>query len=227
MKHLWLEDEDKIRIEMNRLIKKQISIICGRRGTRSPIKLTAKGIVSGEDGDLLILSHPHEPTCSSQACHYYYHPEGEQLRYFEAARSKWASKMLALKMPRQIFNVYVRNHERIRGARNSSLSFVVPNKQRILAGKVENISLEGCKIVGSVPAVLKKGEMVNHLTLTLFFRSASRKEYRLHIPEAKVVWAKTNGDQTEACGIHFTLADPTTKKELSEYIDLRLIEDNR
>ena len=203
---------------MTRLIEEGIKIICGRRGTKNLTKLSVKGIVRGEDGDLLILFHPHEPTCSSSSCTFYYHPKGEQLRCFETVRVKKADQYLALKMPSRIYNVYIRKHERVSAVRDSSVTFLIPNKQRIFKGRVENISFEGCKITGSIQAPLKKGETVCNLTMILLMKNASRNECRLHIPETTVVWAKMNQGQTEAFGVRFNLNGTPVFQKLSRHL---------
>ena len=225
MKHLWLEDELQIRIELNRIIEERVSLVCGWRGVKNLTKLAVKGLVKAEENEIVVLSHPHEPTCSSPTCTFYYHLEGESLKCFEVVRRKKVDRYLGVEMPKQIFNVYVRHHERVRGARNSSLSFVVSNKQRVFKGRVDNISLEGCKVMGNIPSLLKKGEIVSNLTLSLFTKSGSGSERRLHIPEATVAWAKTENAHTEAFGVHFKLTGQVLH-DLTEYIDMRLIEDS-
>ena len=224
MKHLWLQDEKDIYLEIERLIQERVRLVCGRRGIENPTWLEVKGLVQGEDGNIVVLFYPSELTCPSPSCTFYYRPAGEQMRSFNAQRIKKADCFLGLQMPTQIFQVCYRKQQRVEGGGGSSLRFVWRNKGQIFEGAVGNISSDGCKIVGDFPARLQKANVLKNLMLILFAARYSGREWRLHIPRASIVWSKADSTHTEAFGVRFFLTG-YPRQVLSEYIDLRLIEE--
>ena len=72
--------------------------------------------------------------------------------------------------------------------------------------------------------MVDKGDVITALTLTLYRRSASKEEARVHVPEAKVVWAVVENNQTRSMGIRFSLSKED-RQTLANYIDLQVIAD--
>ncbi len=222
MKNLWTEDAETIRQEIDFLIENKIALICGRTGLEKMTKLPISGITISNNVPLLILFHPQEPSCSIKKCTFYYHIKGNPLRVFECTRIKKVDKFVAFELPAKIFNIIKRKSQRVPTPNNSIATFSIQNKQRIYNGTVNDISLEGAKISVEIPALVKKGSIICHITLTIFYLKASRDETVINIPEAEIAWSKFDKERTTTLGIKFMLSEKDLDK-LSNYIDLRSI----
>ena len=225
MKELWTNDIQKITKEIDALVESKAEVICGSRGKREIKKLALVTKSKTPAGDqLLVVHYPEEPSCSSDKCLFYYHLPGKPLRCFEAERVKKVQDLMGLKYPVAIYNIHNRQFPRVKTAGNSTVVFSLLNKQRLLYGKVEDISLEGAKFLANVPVSIAVGDTLCHLTLTLCSRFSSIDETTVHVPEAKVIWLKGDENVTRAMGVKF-LWHGKTQEALSTYIDLRSIED--
>jgi len=225
MKTLLTDDIDQIHDEFDRLIQAKTRLFCVRRIKDNlalgELYVQATTKVGGDD--LLVLYHPHTPSCTSPTCLFYYHTKGQPLRFFESPRVKKADKYLGLKLPREIYDIQRRRFPRVLAMPNSMAIFSFQHKQRVHHCTVADVSLGGARIVGTIPSVVAKGDVITPLTISLYRRSASREETRVHVPEAEVKWAVVEGSQTQAMGIRFSLPDKA-RQVLADYIDLRMIE---
>jgi len=222
MKNIWTEDAETIRQEIEFLIENKISLVCGRKGLEQMAKLPISGITVSNNGPLLILYHPHEPTCSSKRCTFYYHVKGNPLRVFECNRIKKVEKFVAFELPKQIFNIIKRKSQRITTPNNSIATFSIQNKQRIYNGTIDDVSLEGAKLSVDIPSLIERGSIICHITFNIFYLKASKDETVINIPEAEIAWAKHDKERTTTIGIKFVLSEKDFDK-LSTYIDLRSI----
>lgn len=224
MKEIWLEDAESIQQEMESLVEQKMELICGRTGKEITTKLKLVGKTTTKTGPLFILLHPHDPTCGSEECTFFYHSRGNPLRVFECKRVKKAENFVGFEYPKQIFNIHRRKFERVTTPNNSVVTFSIQRKQRIHNGAVGDISLEGAKLLVNLPGVIEKGVILCHIALTVYYR-ISKVQTSLTIPEAEVIWTKCENDVTHTVGIKFVLSEKDTDA-LSNYIDLRGIEDS-
>lgn len=224
MKELWTEDAETIQNEMDSLVKNKVELICGRRINENITRLPVVGKATTKNGPIFILLHPHEPTCSTDTCFFYYHNKGNPLRVFQCKRVKKAEAFVGFEFPKQIFNLHRRKFERVTTPHNSIATFFFKHKQRIYNGTVGDISLEGAKLIVDIPGSLEKGSILCNITLKIFFM-ISKVENVLIIPEAEIVWTKFNNEITNTVGIKFTISGKDLDT-LSKYIDLRLIEES-
>ncbi len=225
MKELWSDDSSVIEQEIQFLIEENKKLICGRRGPGDIKKLSVKCITKTKNGKLLVIHHPHEPTCDQKACLFYYQKKKNNLRLFECEKEKKVDNFLGLKIPTKIFEIHRRHFQRVDTPNNSTASFSIQNKQRIYNGKVEDISIDGAKLLVDIPSKLAKEDIVTNLTLTLFCCFGSDYEAHLHIPQAKVIWLKCSEGKTNTLGVQFVLKGKDHEK-LSDYIELRSLEDS-
>jgi len=224
MKQLWTEDAEMIRQEMDLIVQEKIRLFCIRRSVQNMKKLIAHGITQTEAGPLLILDHPHEPTCSQSTCNYYYHRKGQPLRCFECVKGKRVETYLGMTFPTRIFDIQRRRHPRVDTPDTSSATFSFQNKQRVHYGKVLNVSLAGARLAGDIPTIVKKGEIITPLVLTLHQQLYVGEETRIHIPEATIKRVLADDERTMELGVHFSL--PTDEHQtMADYIEMRNIEE--
>lgn len=226
MKELFTDDPLLIKQEIDALVANKVQLICGRRGGAELKKLPAVAKSKAGGTDLLVLFHPHEPTCDVSTCEFFYRVSGSPLRCFEAVRVKKAADFLGLKYPKAIYSLHQRQYPRVLTPRNrdSTVSCSLRGKQRLYTGTVDDISMQGAKLLIAIPVKLEVGDVLCHLSLVLCSRLSSIYEARLAIHEAKVVWLKEDGGQVHTVGVNFAI-EGRLEDVLSNYIDLRSIED--
>lgn len=225
MKELWSDDNLTIKKEIQFLIEEKIALICARAGFKNLKRLAINKMVSTKTGELLIVNHPHAPSCSSNSCSFYYQKKNNSLRMFECEKVKLVNGLLGFKTPTQIFSLHNRKFQRVTTPNHSSVSFSLQNRQRIYNGEIDNISIDGAKFLVNIPSIIEKDDVVENLTLTLFCRLKSIDETYFHIPQAKVVWLKCDEGGTKILGVQFVLLGKD-HDILSDYIDLRTMEDS-
>lgn len=98
-KIIWSEDVETIRREIDLLVQGKTGLVCARRGLKNNMRLPAIAKTSASSGELLVLHHPHEPSCNSDTCTFYYHRQGNPIRFFPASGSKRLAIMSALNCP--------------------------------------------------------------------------------------------------------------------------------
>lgn len=224
MKEIWTEDAETIQKEMDSLVENKIELICGRRRDKNILRLPVVGKATATTGFIFIVFHPHEPSCSSETCIFYYHSKGNPLRVFECKRVKKAEKFVGFEYPKKIINIYQRKFERVSTPNNSFVTFSFQHKQRIYNGTVGDISLGGVKLFVDIPGALAKGEILCHVTLTICYR-ISKGQTVLIIPEAEIIWCKFENEVTNTVGIKFTLSGKELDA-LTKYIDVRSMEES-
>lgn len=224
MKELWTDDPLTIAQEIDSLVERKAEVFCGRGGKKEIKKLVLMATSKTPAGELLVVHHPHEPSCSVGTCLYYYRSKGSPLRCFEAERVKKAKDLLGLKYPGAIYNIHQRQFPRVNTAGNSTVVYSRLHKQRLFTGKVEDVSMEGAKFLVDLPMMIGVGDILCHLTLTLCSRFSGVEETKVQVPEAKVMWRKGDEELTRVIGVKFAWHEKG-QEALSTYIDLRMIED--
>lgn len=225
MKDILTEDEESIRQEMDFLIENKMALVCGRRSPGDSGKLIVVGkTITEKKGSILVVRHANEPTCSSGICTFYYHSKDGSLRSFQCKRLKKAGDFVGFEFPKQIIDNQRRKSERVMTPNESAVIFSSPHGEEVLHGTVEDISLEGAKLLVSFPGQLATGSMLCNITLTLRYRMSSILT-EIVIPEAEIGWSKCEGEVTNALGIKFFLAEKYMDA-LINYMDLRSIEES-
>jgi len=221
---IWTEDAETIQQEMATLVDNKTELMCGRRNSETITKLPMIGKTLTKNGPIFIVLHPHEPSCSTDTCTFYYHTKGNPLRAFDCKRVKKAENFVGFEYPKRIINIHRRKYERVNTPNNSIATFSVLNKQRIHHATVGDISLEGAMLLVDIPGPMEKGAILCHVTLTICFR-ISKVQTVIIIPEAELAWSKFDNEVTNTIGIKFSLSEKYYDA-LSKYIDLRSIEES-
>lgn len=225
MKILWSDDSLVIQEEIESLIAERIPLICARRGTKDPKRLVINKISRSSTGEILVVNHPHSPTCNVKTCLFYYQKKKNSLRALECEQVKYLNGFFGFKLPTKIFSLIIRQFQRIATPHHSSVVFFIQGKSRIFNGKIDDISIDGAKFIINIPSVVAKNTIIENLTLSLFCRSKYIDETHIHIPQAKVAWLEGDETTTKVIGIQFLLKGKD-HDQLSNYLNLRTIEDS-
>nr|MBF0221803.1 PilZ domain-containing protein [Desulfobulbaceae bacterium] len=223
MGSVGLEEIENIKNEIDSMVKEKVQLLCARRGLKTECRLSVKTTSKSGATEILIVNHPHEPTCSASKCTFYYHREGQPLRCFECERLKKVKTYIGYKFPTNIVNVHRRCSPRVATPR-SSVTFSLQKRQRIFIGKIGDISMEGAKVSGTFNVQISKGDIVMPFTMTLLGKDVTSKETTINVPEATVIWTKQGEESMSVFGVNFDLSQKDSKV-LSDYIDMRSIEE--
>lgn len=223
-KVIWSEDPMVIKQEIDSLAATKTDLVCGRRGRQDVKKLGTAGKTQTKAGSVFVLHHPHDPTCASDTCTFYYHDRGKQLRFFETKRLRKAEKFMGFEYPARIYIVHRRKYERVTAHNNSPVTFSFRMRHRIFHGTIGDISSHGAKFLVNIPREVATGEILCHITLNLLYRVSKAKTV-IVVEEAKVVWCAYENETTTKIGVEFIFSlDELTA--LSNYVELRLIEES-
>ena len=226
MKQVWTEEKSKIYSEITDIVSGKIGLYCVRGNVRRKKRLRVSGTTDLADtGKLLILHHPHDPTCSKESCHFYYHKAGAPLRCFECVRTKRAADYMGYQYPSVIFDIQRRRFPRVETPNDSSATFSFQRKQRIYSAQVLDISLQGIRLAVDYPGEVNAGDILNPISLTLFKRFDTNEEIIIQLEQAEVKRSMGDGEHTNELGLEFKVSG---KEEdvLASYIDIRQIEDS-
>lgn len=153
----------------------------------------------------------------------FYRKEG-QVRAFRGVIVKNAAWHAALALPREIFQLQRRQKERVVTPEPSGVVFTLKERQRLLRGRVLDVSLEGAKVNGCFSDELGQGTVLGPLSFSL-----SRRFYRSEVMEftageAVIAWHEVRDGKTVTMGLQLQTASRERNK-LAAYIQERLEED--
>jgi len=206
-------------------IVEKIQLICARRSINDQKRLVIKSISRSSNGEILVVNHPDLPTCTTKTCLFYYQKKRNSLRAIECEQIKYLNGFLGYKFPTKIFDLIIRQSQRVSTPNNSSVVFCIQGKSRIFHGKIDDISSNGAKFLVNISSIVTKNTIIENLTMSLFYRSKYIEEMNIHIPQAKVTWLEGDETTTNTLGIKFLLKGKD-HDQLSNYMDLRSIEDS-
>ncbi len=223
MKKLWSKNTQEITDEIQALINNKSQIIfVNHSGT--PKKARAKGMARTKSSNLLVIDYPVQIEDLSKKCLCYYHKKGCPIMGFYCTPAQQTDEYLGVNLPNQIFEIQRRKFPRVTTPNQSVASFSLMNRNRVIHGKVENVSMNGAKIYGDFPTIINKNNTVIPISLSLFQRFKHHQETPIHIPEALVARAEDNKGRTNGFGIIFDLPG-NIQPVMEEYVDFRSMED--
>jgi len=130
--------------------------------------------------------------------------------------------------PREIYRVQRRKYARVKTPGNSKAVFTFKNKHRLHNCRVKDFSIRGARLVGEIYGDVKKGDIIEPISLSLRSRYGDSEE-RINLPEATVTRVVEKSDDEMELGIFFRI--PHTNLDLTDiievYIQMRKIEDDR
>lgn len=225
MKYLWANDPEKIKAELQYIISNKISMIFVCQNAKA-VKITAKGFfANAKESDLLVLSFPGNFPDLAIQCICYYHLPATPMRSFQCVPVKKTGAYLVVKIPAKIFEIQRRKFPRVKPPQQSVATFSLRNKQRVLSGRIKDISLEGARITGNFPTVILKNDIVTPVSLSLFKKFKNQDETLIQIPEATVARSTGDDETTSELALHFQLP-PEKLQRLDEYVQSRQREEN-
>ena len=146
------------------------------------------------------------------------------MRGFHSTHVLETSSGLGVLFPASIITVQRRKHPRYVTSTRSVATFTRKASQYLNHGAIQNISIEGAKLVGKFSEHIKQGDKLSPLSMTLRLKFGDFEE-KVTAPEAIVRRVIELGQENREFGIQFTLKG-TDLETLERYLTICTIEDS-
>ncbi len=217
MQELWSNDPQIISKEIIRIVNQHIPINLLQKGL-SPQALTPVEILNQETGPILRFNKQTTYPISTDPCLFLYQHPKQPMRNFHAAAVLETGYELGILFPTSIFTVQRRKHPRYDTNSNSVTTFTRQASQYLNRGSIQNISIEGAKLVGKFSQHIQKGDLLSPLSMTLRLRHGDLEE-NITAPEAMVCRVIELNQETRELGIKFILKS-ADQENLERYLSL-------
>ncbi len=223
MRQLWSDDPHAIEQELRRLIAEKTPATLYQKG-RSPHRLIPLEITRQGEQTLLLLHKEAAFVAGKEPCLILYLPEpGGLTRGFPTAPARETDTQLAAHLPASIFVIQRRKHPRYTTNPRSSATFARLGSQYINHGSIENICLEGVKLVGHFSTHIQKGDTLSPLTLVLRLAFGDYEE-KVTVAEAYVRRVTLLENEKMELGVQF-IVDGADLASLESYLTIRSLEE--
>lgn len=224
MKETWISASNTIIEELQRIISEQKTLTLYMKGGRKE-KITLKKIWEKDDAKFLIFQKemPFAIT-SPEDFLIVYKYENTPLYGFQCVIRNDHDSIFAAHLPKEIFQLQRRRHQRIRTPERSTASILFKHKSRVFLANVQDICQEGSRLSGEFKTFIQTRDQITPLGLSLFLRHARTESALIHIPEADVIRVSNNRDQTKDVAVQFKLSGAPLKS-LQNFISQRITED--
>ncbi|MGV1099530.1 hypothetical protein ACUUL3_09025 [Thiovibrio sp. JS02] len=224
MKQLWSDDPQVIREELVRIITQKTPVILYQKG-QSPQRTIPAEIFKEGEQTLLLLHKETAFPMSREACLLLYQPRaGAMMRGFSSPPLLETNSQLGVLLPSSIIHVQRRKHPRFVTSPRSVATFTRQGSQYLNHGGIENICIEGAKLVGNFSQHIRKGDAINPLTLTLRLGFGDYEE-KITATEAYVRRVRDLGNDTTELGVQF-IVNGSDLARLESYLAIRALEES-
>ncbi|MFA6901394.1 MAG: PilZ domain-containing protein [Desulfurivibrionaceae bacterium] len=223
MQELWSDDPKVVGEEIFRIVGQRIPVTLFQKGM-NPQKLNPSEILTKETEPLILFAKGASLPTAKEACLFLYQPHNQPMRGFHATPVLEASNELGVLFPASIFTVQRRKHPRYVTSSRSVATFTRKASQYLNHGAIQNISIEGARLVGKFSEHIQKGDKLSPLSMTLRLRFGDFEE-KVTAPEALVRRIIELDQETREFGIQFTLTG-TDRDTLERYLTICTIEDS-
>lgn len=223
MRELLTDKQEEIISEISFLVKEKAKVtLCQKNSPHHKIHPT--GIKQQGEKHILVCHKPESFDVAPFPGILFYKMKDQMIRVFQSDTLIDDANTLLIGFPSAIFQIQRRMHPRITTP-NSHATLTFKNRQNLYNAELEDICIEGCKLLGQFPPSTQKGDMIESLDLTLLMRNKLLEKTRIHVSEATVVRFTERKEGQQEIGIHFKLPEEEME-DIERYITMRLIEDS-
>lgn len=223
MQELWSDAPKIVGEEIIRIVGQRVPITLFQKGM-NPQKLTPSEIFTKESDPLLLFIKETPFQAPKDPCLFLYQHRDQPMRGFQATPVLETSTELGVLFPAAIILIQRRRYPRYVTSSRSVATFTRKASQYLNHGTIENISLEGAKLVGKFSQHIQKGNKISPLSMTLRLRFGDFEE-NITVPEAIVRRVTERDQETREFGIQFALKG-TDLETLERYLTICSIEDS-
>jgi len=226
MREFWTGDQEKILKTINKLIETNAPLQLYQKSLPG-YTVYAREIIKKKKDTLLLLFKPGTSKISQENCFISFQPKGQPLFGFEGVPLLESKQHIVMLFPSEIYRVQRRKHTRVETPGKSKAIFTFKNKHRLNNCKVKDFSMRGARLVGEIFGDVKKGDVIEPISLSLCSRYSDSEE-KINLPEATVTRVVERPDDETELGILFKV--PQTNLDMLDivevYIQMRKIEDD-
>ena len=223
MQELWSDDPKVVGEEIIRIIGQHTPVTLFQQGM-APQKLTPSEIFTKEAEPLLLFTKDAPFQAPKDPCLILYQHQKQPMRGFHATPVLETNSELGVLFPASIITVQRRKYRRYVTTPRSVATFTRKASQYLNHGEIQNISIEGARLVGKFSQHIKKGDKLSPLSMSLRLRYGDFEE-KVTASEATVRRVVELDQETREFGIHFTLKG-TDLETLERYLSICSIEDS-
>lgn len=221
MQKLWSDDPKVIGEELIRLVGQRTPVTLLRKG-QNPQKLTPSEIFTKEAEPLILFAKDTPFQAPKEPCLFLYQHHNQPMHGFHATPMLETNGELGVPFPTSIMRIQRRKHPRYATSSRSVATFTRKASQYLNHGTIQDISLEGAKLVGKFSQHIRKGDKLSPLSMTLRLQFGDFEE-KATAPEAIVRRVIELDQETRELGVHFTLKGPE-RENLERYLVICSIE---
>jgi len=223
MHELWSNNPKIVGEEIIRIVGQRIPVTLFQKGL-PPQKLTPSEIFTKETDPFILFAKDIPFQAPKGPCLLLYQCQNQPMRGFNATPVLETNSGLGVPFPASIITIQRRKYPRYVTSPRSVATFTRKASQYLNHGVIENISMEGAKLVGKFSQHIQKGDKLSPLSMSLRLRFGDFEE-KTNAPEAIVRRVVELDQETREFGIQFELKG-TDQETLERYIAICAIEDS-
>jgi len=223
MQKLWSDDPKVIGEELIRIVGQRTPVTLLQKG-QNPQRLTPSEIFTKEAGPLLLFTKDTPFQAPKDPCLFLYQHHNQPMHGFNVTPVLETDSELGVPFPASIIIIQRRKYPRYVTSPRSVATFTRKASQYLNHGTIQNISLEGAKLVGKFSQHIQKGDKLSPLSMTLRLQFGDFEE-KATAPEAIVRRIIEIDQETREFGIHFTLKG-LDRENLERYLAICSIENS-
>lgn len=226
LQEIIIKNQEQILEQIKLLLTNKTRLTFYQKGCKPQI-VFAKGIdKKAAKIPLLVFFKQKNFKALQENCNIFYRLKGGLMRGFQSVPHKEAKRFLALELPKNIFQIQMRKHPRVKTPGDSRVMFSQIGKQRLHLANLIDIGLRGAKLRGRITANVKKGDLIGPLSFTLCMNNLKIDETTLNVYEASVVRIKEIGGDKQETEMAITYKlNEKEQMPLEDYIQMRDLED--
>lgn len=223
MQETWSSDPRIVEEEVDRLIAGKTQLAFYQKG-QPPQRLFPAGVFPKNTYKLLVLKKDSDFIAPKEGGVLLYRTAEGATRGFQATPIVETNENLGVLLPHSIFWLQRRKHQRYSTSNTTShVTFTRHGSQYLNHGLVEDICMEGARLVGRFSQHIKQGDVLVPLSMTLRLRFGTYEE-KITAAEAIVRRISDGRRDTKEFGIQFILHGEEVNK-LEGYLSIRAAED--
>lgn len=226
MREFLTDDNQKILDTVSTLIKESTPLKLYQKGI-SPVTIYLREIIEKKSKKMLLMYKPEKEVIAQDTCFITYQPKGQPLNGFQGVPLINSKQHVVIMLPNELYRVQRRKFPRVETPGNSRATFIIKNKNRLQNCQIRDFSVRGAKLIGEIIGDIKKGDIIEPLTLSLYTKY-SKNEEKVNLPEALVARVRKKANNMKEIGISFKVPDKDLDLMdiLEVYVQMRKIEDN-
>lgn len=220
MKEKWSSHTEQIIHELISVIANKLNIFLYTDEEPSGLITTATHVCSYDGEDYLFLKSDGGLKTGQRGFLVYKQPGGELSRGFTLEIKKSTKKMVAISLPKEIFQIQRRKHPRIKTPQGSVVNFYIKDEHILNTLKVMDITMSSARLTGGLTNRLSEETKLEKLSFELRRKLYRNDTYSIHLHSAEVQKLRMSRQTLGEVEVVVCLEPyPVEEEQLSLYIE--------